>query len=686
MDFLDELNDEQRRAATIIDGAILILAGAGSGKTKTITSRLAYLLCQGIPYDNTLTLTFTNKAAKEMRQRAASLIDSIGLDIPLPRLFTFHKFGLVFLKEHIHLLQRQNNFSIIDTDDKKRILKQFIDKDTISINLAQKEISHFKIHLISPQEALKYASSYFGEQKKTATKIAIAYEKYEQYILSNNLVDFDDLIKLPYEILHTHESLQEALSNQYKYIMIDEFQDTNELQFLLIKKLCKTHNNLCVVGDDDQSIYSWRGANVQNILGFENNFKDVQTINLTKNYRSTQKILDLANMIISFNKNRFAKTLLATQESGEDIVQKSFFDERIESDFVGKEMQRLISLGQDPSQIAVLYRINALSRSIEESLLAKGVPFNIVDGLRFYERMEVKDALSYLRLIINTKDDFSLKRIINKPKRGIGAVTIDKIQAGANEQGLSLFDFLNTHDLQSVTSKKNAQALKEFVSNILFLQEHLDEDIDLFINHFEEKIAIRKYYALSKEEERAYNIDELYAAIADSLSQRGISLEDFLNDISLESTQDNIITDAVNLMSVHASKGLEFEYVFIIGLEEGFFPLSSDDIDAEEERRLMYVACTRAKKKLYLHTVENRFFRGVRKKSHPSKFLKEAGLVKGSLGIAKNTMFKKGELVKHKIFGMGRIVQVTQMAKDYKLQINFGGNTREIMSSFVEKI
>ncbi|MDX1296249.1 MAG: UvrD-helicase domain-containing protein, partial [Sulfurimonadaceae bacterium] len=414
----ESLNEAQAEAVKQIDGPLLILAGAGSGKTKTITSRLAYLLdVVGVPPSQTLTLTFTNKAAREMRERALSMISPTSYP---PLLCTFHKFGLLFLKFHIHLLGRENNFVVIDTDDKKRILKK-INSD-LPTPLVASEISRYKNSLISPGEA------YAQAELKNYKQIAKVYEEYENYLLENNLVDFDDLLALTFRLLDENPELAAQTSDKYQYIMIDEYQDTNELQLKLLQKLCINHNNLCVVGDDDQSIYGWRGAHVRNILEFDQDFPDVHMVKLEHNYRSKAPILKVANALIEHNRGRLGKTLHATRGEGEDVVTISSNDENEESKKIASQIKELIEKGVNPQEIAVLYRINALSRSLEEGLNRAGIPYKLVGGLRFYDRAEVKDLISYLRVITNFHDNFSIKRIINKPKRGLGKATIEKLE------------------------------------------------------------------------------------------------------------------------------------------------------------------------------------------------------------------------------------------------------------------
>ncbi|BCD68573.1 ATP-dependent helicase [Nitratiruptor sp. YY09-18] len=678
---LQELNEEQRKAATTIDGPILVLAGAGSGKTKTITTRLAYLISIGIDPASILTLTFTNKAAKEMRERALSMLDST---IYPPLLCTFHKFGLLFLKFHIQRLGRDNNFVIIDTDDKKRILKSF--KPDIAIPLIASEISKYKNTLIDPETAIANA------KLPNYKKIANYYQKYQEYLEKNNLVDFDDLLVLTYKILDQDEALCQEISQKYQFIMIDEYQDTNELQNLLVKKLCTAHNNICVVGDDDQSIYGWRGANVKNILEFPNEFANTKVIKLEKNYRSTQKILEAANNLIAHNRNRLGKTLVATLGEGDDIDIKSYTDEQQEASEIGKKILSLIDKGVSPKEIAVLFRINALSRSIEEAFNKLSLPFKLVGAIRFYERAEIKDIISYLRIITNPLDDFSLKRIINKPKRGIGKATVEKLEREAKKSRVSILEYLNNTDadtLAALVGKKNAKTLNAFITTIKQLQEFAqNQGLYNFIEEFENKIGLKKYYASMPDGfERIANIDEFYGLFRDYVKQNPEnSLEDFINDLSLQSDQDQIGGDAISIMSVHASKGLEFGHVFIIGLEEGFFPLTGDGCDIEEERRLGYVAMTRAKERLYLSHVQSRFYKGRRATLDKSRFIGEAGLCKASVKIEKRAGFKKGDLVRHKIFGIGRVIGVSRAGREYKLTINFGGQQRDILSSFVERV
>lgn len=677
---LSTLNESQQVAARHIDGPLLILAGAGSGKTKTITTRLAYLISIGIDPSSILTLTFTNKAATEMRERAYNLIENISYP---PLLCTFHKFGLLFLKFHITRLGRKNNFVIIDGDDKKKILKT-IDKELTTATVSA-EISKFKNSTMSVAEAKATA------QDKYYTQLANIYEKYEAYLLENNLVDFDDLLLLTFKILDSHEDLAQETSERYKYIMVDEYQDTNELQYKLLKKLCHNHNNLCVVGDDDQSIYGWRGATIKNILTFGDTFTDALTIKLEDNYRSTDKILFHANALIEHNRDRLGKKLVGTRGEGNSIKIYESNDENEETRKVVDDIKKLIDQGESAKDIAVLFRVNALSRALEEGLVRSNVNYKLVGGVKFYERSEIKDLIAYFRVITNSNDNFSIKRIINKPKRGIGKTTIDKLESESHQKARSIFSIIKDYtpeELTALVGKKNSRTLKVFMASVEDLQDVLENAKMKFIDLFEETFDFKTTYAKNLDaDDRLANIDEFYGYLRDFFIQNiDLNLEDFLNEISLESAADEIDDQYISLMSIHASKGLEFKHVFVIGMEEGFFPIVGDGSDIEEERRLGYVAFTRAKDELTLSFVHSRFYKGRRTQLTKSRFLTESDLIKGSLTIQKNSAFKKDDLVKHKIFGMGRVVSVQKAGKDLKLNINFGGSKRDILSSFVEKI
>ena len=681
---LDQLNEAQREAATHIDGPLLILAGAGSGKTKTLTTRLAYLIGEvGIDPANTLTLTFTNKAAAEMRDRALRLI---GGTHTYPLLCTFHKFGLLFLKFHIERLGRDNRFVIIDSDDKKRLLRSIAKELGIDLNISfvASEISKYKNTLLDPREVIEKA------ELPDYKKVARIYERYQQNIEENNLVDFDDLLMLTYKILDEHEDLRIETSRRYQYIMVDEYQDTNELQYKLLRRLCSEHDNLCVVGDDDQSIYGWRGANIRNILEFHEHFDNTRVIKLEINYRSTAPILEAANNLIEHNNRRLGKRLVSHRGDGPEVQLLHSLDEAHEARTIASRIKDLLAKGTPPEEIAVLYRINAVSRSLEEGFAKEGLQFKLIGGMRFYERTEIKDIISYFRVLSNPHDDFSFLRIINKPRRGIGKSTVEKLQREAHDKRISIYRLIKTSQMETLTEltgKKAAKTLKELLETIHDLQEESRQNLERFIDYFEGKIGLREYYNAQPDGfERVLNIDEFYGYLRDSVEKNpDLGLDEFLNDISLQSDQDEVDGQAIAIMSIHAAKGLEFEHLFVIGMEEEFFPLLGDGCNMEEERRLGYVAITRAKSDLTLCYSDSRFYKGRRKQLEKSRFLGEAGLIRNaSLKVTKTAQYKKGDLVKHKIFGIGRVQAVTKSGKEYKLRINFGGTKKEILSSFVQ--
>ncbi|EOH4414108.1 ATP-dependent helicase [Campylobacter coli] len=684
MNLFTGLNESQKEAASHIDGPMLILAGAGSGKTKTITTRLAYMIGEvGIPAINTLTLTFTNKAASVMKNRALDLLNSN----ENPLLCTFHKFGLLFLKLHIERLGRKNNFIIIDNDDSKKILKELINDDKTSPHQILQFISHFKNESKSVQDVFSDLDLLKDNEIKhqALQKIAIYYQNYQEYLLKHNFVDFDDLLLLTNTLLENDQNFAKEQSSFYRYITVDEYQDTNALQYKILKNLCCVHENICVVGDDDQSIYSWRGAKIENILNFQSEFSNVKLVKLEQNYRSVGMILKAANNLISHNKKRLGKTLLCTKDEGKDVQILSSDNEKIESALVAKKIKELLNAGIYAGEIAVLFRINALSRSIEEAFMKEKIPYKLLSGMRFYERLEIKDLICYLRILINPNDDLSFKRIINRPKRSIGEKALQNLEDYAQKRKISLFEALcESGGGVGIFSLKKAQnEAKKFMQNIYKLREY--SDLKKMIENFEELFALKEFYALQEDgDERVLNIDEFYASIKEKIKEEPqTTLEDILSEISLLSDQDGIEGECVYLMSVHASKGLEFDHVFIVGLEEGFFPLNESDI--EEERRLAYVAITRAKKCLSLSIAKSRFYRGSRTELDSSRFLEESQLTKKISMNKTEQGYHKGDLVKHKIFGIGRVISVNKSAKEEKLTINFGGIERIIMASFVEK-
>jgi len=677
----NKLNESQSNAVRQTEGPVLILAGAGSGKTTTIISRLAYLIeTVGIPASNTLTLTFTNKAAREMKERSLNMMSTSAYP---PLLCTFHKFGLLFLKFNIHLLKRENNFVVIDTDDKKRIIKKI--NSELPTPLIASEISRYKNSLMTPDDAYKQAELFNYKQ------IAEVYREYEKYLLENNLVDFDDLISLTYRLLDENKELATITSQKYQYIMIDEYQDTNELQLKLLEKLCSTHKNLCVVGDDDQSIYGWRGAHIRNIMEFDQDFEGATVFKLEENYRSRSPILKVANALIEHNRSRLGKKLIPTRGSGDDVTVLNSNDENEEARKIATKINKLLESGVGANNIAILYRVNVLSRSIEEGLNRAGIAYKLVGGLRFYDRAEIKDLISYIRVITNFHDDFSFKRIVNKPKRGLGKASVEKVELAAHSASKSIFEYIKSTSvtsLESLVKKKNAATLKKFIADIEDVSVVARESTYNFIDALEETFHLKEIYkGMQDESERVLNMDEFYGLFRDFVKNSPVAtLDEFLNELTLQSEQDQVEGESIYMMSIHASKGLEFEHVFIIGLEEGFLPLVGDGSDLEEERRLGYVSFTRAKDTLTLSHAGSRFYKGRRSDLQKSRFFNEAGLCEGSLILEKNTAFKKGDLVRHKIFGTGRVIGVSKSGREFKLNINFAGTKRDILASFVEKL
>lgn len=678
MNFLEGLNSRQKEAVEHIDGALLLLAGAGSGKTKTLVSRLAYLIgAVGIDPSSILCLTFTNKASAEMKERALALLAKEGFALHSPPLLcTFHKFGLLFLKKYISKLERESNFVLLDSDDAKKIIKSFECKIATSTLLSA--ISFYKNSLVSPLEALENAGD--SEEKK----IAQVYERYQRYLLENNLVDFDDLLYLTYLILHGDPSFAQMVSKKYSYIMVDEYQDTNLLQYKILRLLTCTHQNLCVVGDDDQSIYGWRGADIRNILEFTQDFPDAKMIKLEQNYRSTPQILQVANALIEKNSQRLGKVLEPTREDGKEVEVKSYESDRAEIEDISKKIIQLHKEGVRYEDIAILYRLNGMAKGVEDGLLRAKIPYKMIGTIRFYERAEVKDVISYLRLMVNIKDDFSLLRVLNRPKRGFGKSSQEKLLAGA--KGRKICDFFSSEsECKAYIGEKNYHTLKEFFSLIASLKIALSESFEKFEDLFSQKIDILSEYSITEKEERRINLKELFASLKEDLEQ-GRGLEDYLNDLSLSSDADKEVQNSVSCMSVHLSKGLEFDYVFVVGCENGFFPLAGESGDIQEERRLAYVAFTRAKKELFLSYTHTRYYRGKPTSLPPSRFLYESNLLKESSNEVTSgaNVMEAGVMVKHKIFGVGRVLEVSGKGKEMKVKVSFGGNERVILASFLE--
>lgn len=665
---LNELNKEQLKAIKITKGPLLILAGAGSGKTRVLTTKIAYLIEQNIakPYQ-ILAITFTNKAAKEMVGRLKKLIGKIANDLQVS---TFHSFGLRIIKENYQLLGYSSNFVIMDSDDSisiiKKILKEFdLDSKLFNPNAIKSKISSAKNELILPKDYAKYA---FSDFEKVVLKV---YIRYEEMLKISNSVDFDDLQILPLKLFMEHPIILEKYQNKFRYIFIDEYQDTNKVQYLLSKMISKKHQNICVVGDNDQAIYSWRGANYQNILNFEKDYPNTQVILLEQNYRSTQNILKAANSVIINNKDRKDKKLWTTAEIGEQLTFYQAYDEKDESSYALQEIKQLIDKGISKETIAILYRTNAQSRVVEESCLKENVPYRIVGNFYFYNRQEIKDLLAYLRLIHNEKDNISLLRVINTPRRGIGEKKITELINRANEKNQSIYEIIDSG--KELLFKEMIESLKKIKDEIT-----LTELIDKVLNASGLKEELIKTKTLEADI-RLENLEE-FKSITKSFEEREglISLEDFLLEVSLVSDKSEYKDDydRINLMTVHSVKGLEFDYVFIIGLEEGIFPHINSLMESsqlEEERRLCYVAITRARKKVYLINARRRMLYGRESVNPTSRFINEidSSLIdmpnyQEKMTIKKEDYLNKtetdyvtGDLVYHETFGKGIVIEVS---------------------------
>ena len=616
---LDYLNDKQKEAVLYGDGPLLILAGAGSGKTSVLTKRVAYLIKErNVSPKNIVAITFTNKAAKEMKERIIKEVGKEGYDIQIS---TFHSFGLRIIKENYEKLGYEKNFTIIDSDDSltvvKKILKEMgIDSTRFNPKFIKNQISSCKNEMVTPE---KYKNLVNDELSDITYKV---YKKYQDTLLRNNSLDFDDLLIKPIELFNKYKEVLENYQELFKYVFIDEYQDTNEAQYILSKMISAKYKNICVVGDDAQSIYSWRGANFKNILNFEKDYKNAKVILLEQNYRSTKTILNAANSVIKNNINKKDKNLWTNNSLGEKIKYVRTNDEKDEASYVTREIRNLVNNGVSLDDIAVLYRTNAQSRTIEEGFLNSNIPYKIVGSFAFYSRKEIKDLLAYLKLIYNTKDDVSLMRIINYPKRKIGAKTIENLSMDAVLNGTSMFDVISSG--KELEFKKLILEMKE-KSEVL----SLTETIDMVLDKSGIKSELESEHTLEADI-RLENLNEFKSITKTFEEESGIaSLEDFLNEVSLVSDvndQKNDDLPKVTLMTIHAVKGLEYKYVFVIGMEENIFPhvnSCEEDGGIEEERRLCYVAITRAKEKLYLVNALRRMLYGKTSVNMPSRFINE---------------------------------------------------------------
>ena len=667
MDILEKLNKEQYEAATFMEGPCLVIAGAGSGKTKVLTTRIANLISNGIKSSNILAITFTNKAANEMRERVRNLIGDHYAFVG-----TFHSFGLRVIKENLPYLKMLPNFTIIDTDDVTSIIKKIekdmaLDPQEYSPAFFRNKISFIKNNMLSESEMQRFLVS---EPEKLAIKI---YHEYEKILARNNTIDFDDLLKKPVEVFKEYPEILERYQDKYQYILIDEYQDTNEVQYKMVKLLASKYGNLFVVGDPSQSIYSFRGANFQNILNFEKDYANCTVVKLPQNYRSTQTILNAANDVIKNNTQR--KDIDLYSELGEGVKIKYFraFDDIAEINRLVEEINNLLMQGYHRKDIAVFYRTNAQSRVVEDKMVKENIPYKVYGSYYFYKRKEIKDLLAYLRLIANPNDDISLKRVINEPKRKIGEKTVENLENIANTKNISMFD--------AISSGKEL----EFKELILSLQEaskdlSLTELIDKVLVDTKIKELLEKENTLDSEL-RLENLMEFKSVSENYEKQTGsVNLNDFLEEVSLvaDAAEYSEDSDAVTLMTIHSAKGLEFKVVFIIGLEEGILPHANsiyEKEDVEEERRLMYVAITRAKERLYFLNSQKRMLYGKLTSNPPSRFIDEIRkdlieeekkepikINKTSLynNIGDSQEFNKGELVIHETFGKGVVTDVDE--------------------------
>ncbi|MBQ3523169.1 MAG: UvrD-helicase domain-containing protein [Clostridia bacterium] len=752
----NRMNNMQLKAVLSVDGPLLILAGAGSGKTTVLVNRIANLMKFGSAFgsnevnarvdENTLNLmnayyngdnsvyedikrvlsvdapmpweilafTFTNKAANELKDRLVLRIGESANDIWAG---TFHSICVRILRRNAELLGFTKHFTIYDTDDSKRIMKDCqrllnIDDKFLPHKSILAEISRAKDMLVPPEEFMNLGSGNYREKQ-----IGECYAKYQKLLKSADAMDFDDIIFYTVKLLQENDDVREYYQNKFKYVLVDEYQDTNHAQFVLTKLLSEGYNNICVVGDDDQSIYKFRGATIENILSFEKNFRNAQTIRLEQNYRSTQNILDGANAVISHNEQRKGKNLWTSNREGDKIILNTLDDEYGEGKYIADEIMKEMGTTGKFSDFAVLYRMNAMSNSIERAFVRSGIPYRIIGGHKFYDRMEIKDALAYLSVIVNHDDSVRLERIVNVPKRGIGASTIAYAKEIADALGISLFEVFKTAN-EYEKLKRSADKLIAFTQMIESFADLLTRESmsSVFISLLDET----GYKAMTmadreKGEERLQNLDELNNNLIRYKDENPDGeLSDFLEEVALMTDIDNYNADAdtVVLMTLHASKGLEFPVVFIPGMEEGIFPGMQSMYDAteiEEERRLAYVGITRAKQKLYLLNTRSRIIFGATKFNLPSRFLnelpaecyetrvppkkpiKQKPVVKNTTGFGaefgyqpkKSTdTFMVGEQVTHRVFGKGMIVSLKPMGNDTLMEIAFEKvGTKKIMAN-----
>lgn len=730
---LDKLNERQKEAVLATEGPVLVLAGAGSGKTTVLVNRIAYMISEKhIRPWNILAITFTNKAAREMKDRIERLLGDTAKDMWIG---TFHSVCVRILRSCIDLLGYSRDFVIYDTADTKTVMKEClreldIDEKSFPVRNVLSIISNAKNDLM---DAATFENVYKSDYRMSI--IAKIYYRYQTKLRKNNAVDFDDIILNTVKILSENPDVLSKYQDKFQYILVDEYQDTNNSQYLLINLLAQANRNLCVVGDDDQSIYKFRGANIGNILNFEDDYSDVQKITLDQNYRSTQNILDAANSVISNNKGRMGKSLWTSNGDGNKVFVYTGTNEYDEARYIARQIKKHFDEQGSFSDCAILYRTNAQSRVIEEMLMRESVPYKVLSGLRFYDRKEIKDIIAYLRVVYNPNDDVSLARIINEPKRKIGNATLEKARNIARKKETSLYDVISHADdyPEFKTAIKKLLSFSEIIQSLIKLKDTVTiEDLTGRILNDTGYMPALVMEDTTESKTRIENLGEFISVITEfeKNEETGNTLGEFLENISLVSDIDGYDEneDSAVLMTIHSAKGLEFPIVFLSGLEEGLFPgmrsMESDD-DIEEERRLCYVAITRAKEQLYITktisrtihgktmpTTASRFFReipveyledkttlqpkvakvmqdlGVRNASAPKK---EVYMTKGfgssvkSSGSTDYSKFKAGDAVEHRTFGRGEILKATPCGNDCILEIQFESiGFKRLMAAFAK--
>lgn len=730
---LDKLNERQKEAVLATEGPVLVLAGAGSGKTTVLVNRIAYMISEKhIRPWNILAITFTNKAAREMKDRIERLLGDTAKDMWIG---TFHSVCVRILRSCIDLLGYSRDFVIYDTADTKTVMKEClreldIDEKSFPVRNVLSIISNAKNDLM---DAATFENVYKSDYRMSI--IAKIYYRYQTKLRKNNAVDFDDIILNTVKILSENPDVLSKYQDKFQYILVDEYQDTNNSQYLLINLLAQANRNLCVVGDDDQSIYKFRGANIGNILNFEDDYSDVQKITLDQNYRSTQNILDAANSVISNNKGRMGKSLWTSNGDGNKVFVYTGTNEYDEARYIARQIKKHFDEQGSFSDCAILYRTNAQSRVIEEMLMRESVPYKVLSGLRFYDRKEIKDIIAYLRVVYNPNDDVSLARIINEPKRKIGNATLEKARNIAREKETSLYDVISHADdyPEFKTAIKKLLGFSEIIKSLIKLKDTVTiEDLTVRILNDTGYMPALVMEDTTESKTRIENLGEFISVITEfeKNEETGNTLGEFLENISLVSDIDGYDEneDSAVLMTIHSAKGLEFPIVFLSGLEEGLFPgmrsMESDD-DIEEERRLCYVAITRAKEQLYITktisrtihgktmpTTASRFFKeipveyledkttlqpkvakvmqdlGVRNAAAPKK---EVYMTKGfgssvkSSGSTDYSKFKAGDTVEHRTFGRGEILKATPCGNDCILEIQFESiGFKRLMAAFAK--